>query len=174
MASVACVCCGDVSPLLSLDSFVSAWCSGYHICLTRRRSPVQSRALISVPPMHRSKHTGNSVLPLGLEPRTFRLLAECSNQLSYESTLPPQPETAPRIWDMAPCMPPVGNIAPAVCRCNVVPAIFSKVYRLPPPHYRTRAQGCNVCALQILRSSQLGAEHLLRRSSSGNARPRFR
>ena len=25
----------------------SAWCSGYHICLTRRRSPVQSRALIS-------------------------------------------------------------------------------------------------------------------------------
>ena len=24
----------------------SAWCSGYHICLTRRRSPVQSRALI--------------------------------------------------------------------------------------------------------------------------------
>ena len=152
----------------------SAWCSGYHICLTRRRSPVQSRALISVPPMHRSKHTGNSVLPLGLEPRTFRLLAECSNQLSYESTLPPQPETAPRIWDMAPCMPPVGNIAPAVCRCNVVPAIFSKVCKLPPPHYRTRAQGCNVCALQILRSSQLGAEHLLRRSSSGNARPRFR
>ena len=25
------------------------------------------------------------ILPLGLEPRTFRLLAECSNQLSYES-----------------------------------------------------------------------------------------
>jgi hypothetical protein len=26
-----------------------------------------------------------ALLPLGLEPRTFRLLAECSNQLSYES-----------------------------------------------------------------------------------------
>ena len=28
---------------------MSAWCSGYHIRLTRERSPVQSRALINVP-----------------------------------------------------------------------------------------------------------------------------
>ena len=27
------------------------------------------------------------ILPAGLEPATFRLLAECSNQLSYESLL---------------------------------------------------------------------------------------
>ena len=32
------------------------------------------------------EHTSLILLPLGLEPRTFRLLAECSNQLSYEST----------------------------------------------------------------------------------------
>ena len=25
---------------------LSAWCSGYHVCFTRRRSPVQSRSLI--------------------------------------------------------------------------------------------------------------------------------
>ena len=29
----------------------------------------------------------NKMLPTGLEPVTFRLLAECSNQLSYESLL---------------------------------------------------------------------------------------
>ena len=33
-------------------------------------------------------HTyATKVLPTGLEPVTFRLLAECSNQLSYESLL---------------------------------------------------------------------------------------
>jgi hypothetical protein len=29
-----------------IPDLMSAWCSGYHICLTHRRSPVQSWALI--------------------------------------------------------------------------------------------------------------------------------
>ena len=36
--------------------------------------------------MHVEATLLQQLLPLGLEPRTFRLLAECSNQLSYEST----------------------------------------------------------------------------------------
>ena len=33
--------------------------------------------------------TRTKILPTGLEPVTFRLLAECSNQLSYESACMP-------------------------------------------------------------------------------------
>ena len=37
-------CCRPVCRRASLSP--SSWCSGYHICLTHRRSPVQSRAMI--------------------------------------------------------------------------------------------------------------------------------
>ena len=43
----------------------------------------------AIEPCARARRCGmrkNKVLPTGLEPVTFRLLAECSNQLSYEST----------------------------------------------------------------------------------------
>ena len=35
---------GKVVETLSREESVVLWCSGYHICLTRRRSPVRNRA----------------------------------------------------------------------------------------------------------------------------------
>ena len=40
MHNFACILLDDVKELKSMFS----WCSGYHICLTHRRSPVRSRA----------------------------------------------------------------------------------------------------------------------------------
>ena len=62
----------------------------FQICLFYVRRPVRSLTRVASSckmPFHKlALHI--FVLPLGLEPRTFRFLAECSDQLSYESISP--------------------------------------------------------------------------------------